>query len=65
MEEKFIKEMEIMKNNQAEMLEMKASINQIWATMNSTISRQDLTEERLIHMNTTYKNSETISKDQT
>jgi hypothetical protein len=29
MEEKFIKEMEIMKNNQAEMLEMKASINQI------------------------------------
>jgi hypothetical protein len=41
LEEKFSKEMEIMKNNQVEMLEMKTSINQIQTTVNNIISRQD------------------------
>jgi predicted 2-oxoglutarate/Fe(II)-dependent dioxygenase YbiX len=61
------------------MLEMKTSINQIQTTMDSIISRQDQTKERIlemkdnieellhannhkekiIHMNTTYKNCET------
>jgi hypothetical protein len=37
MEEKFSKEMEIMKNNQVEILEMKSSMNQIQTTMDSNI----------------------------
>jgi predicted nucleic acid-binding Zn-ribbon protein len=45
MEEKFSKEMEIIKNNQLEILEMKTSINQIQATIDSIISRQYQTEE--------------------
>jgi hypothetical protein len=36
-EEKFSKEMEIMKNNQVEMFEMKTSVNQIQTTMDSVI----------------------------
>jgi hypothetical protein len=41
MEDKFIKEIEIMKNNQVEILEMKTSINEIQTIMDSIISRQD------------------------
>jgi hypothetical protein len=41
MEEKFSKEIEIMKNNQVEILEMKTSINEIQTIMDSIISRQD------------------------
>jgi predicted patatin/cPLA2 family phospholipase len=40
MEKKFSKEMEIMKNNQVETLEMKTSIKQIQITMDNIISRQ-------------------------
>jgi chromosome segregation ATPase len=47
MEEKFSKEMKIMKNNQVEMLKMKTSINQIQAAIDSTTSGQDQTEERI------------------
>jgi hypothetical protein len=44
MEEKFSKEMEIMKNKQVSMLEMKTSINEIKPTLDSIISRQYQTE---------------------
>jgi hypothetical protein len=43
----FPKEMEIMKSNQVEMLEMKISINQIKTTVDIIISRQDEAEERI------------------
>jgi hypothetical protein len=46
MEEKFRKLIEIMKNNQVEMLEVKTS-NTIKTTLDSIISRQDQTEEIL------------------
>jgi hypothetical protein len=46
MEEKFNKEMEIMKNNQVEMLRIKQQLNQVQTRMDSSISRQDQTEER-------------------
>jgi hypothetical protein len=44
---KFSKEMEIKKNNQHEMLEMQTSRNQMLTTVNSIISRQAQTEERI------------------
>jgi hypothetical protein len=42
MEEKFSKEMEIVKNNQVEMSEMKTSVNQVKTTVDS-ISRHPCT----------------------
>jgi prefoldin subunit 5 len=50
MNEKFSKEMEIMKNNQLKMYQIKASINQIKTTIDSIISRQDQLEERIPEM---------------
>jgi hypothetical protein len=47
MEEKFIKEIEITQKKQIEIWEIKASINQIWSTMGSIISKQDQREERI------------------
>jgi hypothetical protein len=43
-------EIEIMKNNQVKMLEMKMSINQIETTVDNITSRQDQTEERKSEM---------------
>jgi hypothetical protein len=42
--------MEIMKNNQVQILEVKTSINLIQTTMDSIVSRQDQTEEIILQM---------------
>jgi peptidoglycan hydrolase CwlO-like protein len=50
MEEKFSKEMEIMKNIQEENLLLETSINQVHTTVNSIVKRQDEVEERISEM---------------